>query len=490
MKLKNAFLEKYRSDQIWLAEWIFAIATGLLVFASTAYVDMISLTVWSTNVWDVIMDSNIRHLYEFSAQNIYHVQHQYMGSELLSVLPWSIWNIPIWIIQRFFGKPIVDSPLMLAYAKSFLVVLSVVTVIYTKKITYFLTGDRAKSMMAAFLTTSSIYIYITVCYAGQNDILMITASVIGIYCMIRNKRVAFIVWSTLAIAIKPFFLLAFLAVIMLYEKKIWRILMKAAFCSIGLVLQKLLFKGAPMYEESMTLGPSTNMLKQMFPANVNTSFGGVSFFAMSLVVIYLYVYTRDFNRESPVKDTKYFGEFVIYTVTLTYFCYVLLSPFSYYRLAVIIPFFYITMVQKSNLLFYNIALDTLMSAGLLMKLVMRGSSLFKLKSVNNSLIQGALGYKVDYTKTDYFESLYALAVEKNELIEFFQPLFAGVACVCGVLIVFFNHPDKETKLKVGEDKNWRLLLWIRTALIIPCVILILYMFTHTSSANYVDYRIF
>ena len=109
----------YHSEKIYLWEWILVAAVGLLVFSSAAYVDLKSLTVWSTNVWDVICDSNIFHLYEYSAENIYGLNHEYMGSELMSVLPWSVWNLPIWIAQRFFGVTIVESSLSLAWSKVF-----------------------------------------------------------------------------------------------------------------------------------------------------------------------------------------------------------------------------------------------------------------------------------------------------------------------------------------------------------------------------------
>ena len=101
MKLKEAFLEKYRSDKVLLGEWILTIVTAVFIFVSIAYVDMRSLTVWSTNVWDVTFDSNIRHLYEYTAKNIYGLRHVYLGSELVSVLPWSVWNLPIWAIFTF-----------------------------------------------------------------------------------------------------------------------------------------------------------------------------------------------------------------------------------------------------------------------------------------------------------------------------------------------------------------------------------------------------
>ena len=97
MKLKQAFLESYRSDRVLIFEWVLAAVTAIFIILTSAYVDMRSLTIWSTNVWDVTLDSNIRHLYEYTAQNVNQIQHAKMGSELFSVLPWSVWNLPMFL---------------------------------------------------------------------------------------------------------------------------------------------------------------------------------------------------------------------------------------------------------------------------------------------------------------------------------------------------------------------------------------------------------
>ena len=133
MKLKQAFLNSYRSDRVLVFEWVLAAVTAVFVILTSAYVDMRSLTIWSTNVWDVTLDSNIRHLYEYTAQNVHHIQHAKMGSELFSVLPWSVWNLPIWAVQRFGGVSIATSPFMLMYSKLFTVALSLVIMHYAKK---------------------------------------------------------------------------------------------------------------------------------------------------------------------------------------------------------------------------------------------------------------------------------------------------------------------------------------------------------------------
>lgn len=478
MKLKQAFLESYRSDRVLIFEWVLAAVTAIFIILTSAYVDMRSLTIWSTNVWDVTLDSNIRHLYEYTAQNVNQIQHAKMGSELFSVLPWSVWNLPIWAIQRFGGIPIATSPWMLMYSKMFTVVLALVILRYTKKITMLLTNDPVKAQWAMFLSASSSFQLLATCYAGQNDILMMAPSVIGIYHLLRGKEKTFLAWSAVAIAIKPFFAVPFLAVLLLYEKNIFKAALKALISVSGMFVQKLLFMGAPMYKECISDGPSKMMLEQMFPANINTAYGGISFFAIALVLIYFYCYSLDFSHDNIKKGDKYFAEFVIYTVTMTYTANLILSPVTFYRMAVLIPFLYITIVLNSRMRFYNGVIETAMTAGIIAKFAVRySSSLFRIKTINYAVVQYLFGYRVIDGDEGPYTSIETYVQDNSELLIAFQPVFAGIAVIGAALLLWFNHPDRRHKqtLACGE-KNCRVLLWVRAVLLIPFIALTLWMF--------------
>ena len=476
MKLKQAFLDSYRSDRVLAFEWVLAAVTAIFVILCSAYVDMRSLTIWSTNVWDVTLDSNIRHLYEYTAQNVHHIQHAKMGSELFSVLPWSVWNLPIWAVQRFGGVSIADSPVMLMYSKLFLSVMALVILRYTKKITLLLTNDPVKAQWAMFLSASSSFLYLAACYAGQNDILMVVPSVIGIYHLLRGKEKTFLVWSTVAIAIKPFFLLPFLAVLLLYEKNLVKVALKALLSVSGMVLQKLLFMGAPLYKESISEGPSKMMIQQMFPANIVTAYGGISFFAIALVLIYFYVYTQDFDREKLTDGG--FAEFAVYIVTLTYMANLILSPVTFYRMVVLVPFLYILMVQNPKLYFYNGVLETAMTAGLLAKFAVRySSSLFRIKTLNYSVARYLFGYRVIDGNEGEFTSIESYMKVNSKLLIAFQSLFAGMAVMCAVLLLWMNHPGRKNKVPAGGERNCRVLFWARAVMLLPFIAMTLWMFS-------------
>ena len=483
MNIVKIFKEKYFSNKVLLGEWILAIVTGLLIFATTSYTDSQSLTIWSTNVWDVIVDSNIRHLYEYTAENIYNVPHTYLGSELMSILPWSIWNLPIWLIQRFAGISIINSPWMLAYSKLFLVVSTVVMLRYTYKICFLLTQNKSKSMWCVFLTASSMYLYITVCYSGQNDILMITASVMAVYYLLSGKSKQFYLLSSLAIAIKPFYLLPYIAVIFLYEKDIFKIALKVLVGISGIVIQKICFIGAPMYAESMSMGPSISIIKEMFPGNLKTAFGSVSFFAIALVLIYFYAYTRKFDKKTFANIRIEEGKHVIHLITVTYLSYLMFSPFSYYRIALLIPFLYLVIIQNKDYYLYNVLLECAMSLALMFNFVLRGANLFRLKHMNRSIFQDLMGYKVDY-KNAFYPSLADWFGINFEIIYDFQAFFSGIALITAILLLLLNHPSNKIKLQTKAEDCPRVIFWLRTVMLIPFLLRTILLFVSTSCKIY------
>jgi len=267
----------------------------------------------------------------------------------------------------------------------------------------------------------------------------------------------------------------------LTEKNFLRLIGKAILACSGLLVQKLLFMGAPGYAESMNSGPAKEMLEEMFPANLETSFGKVSFFAIALVLIYIYGYTRDFSRDAYKQPQSLAGKYAVYMIAVTYASYLMFSPFSFYRLAILTPYLYLVLVQNSQMRLYNALLDFAMQFALLLKMVLRGSNMFRVDFVNRSLAQPFFGYKVKFNGKSSYSNIDNYIYSNVQLLEKYQPLFSGVAVVCAVLLLAFNHPEKQPKLPLSGDKPVRVLVWARMLLILPFALLSLYLYAKSKS---------
>ena len=189
-----------------------------------------------------------------------------------------------------------------------------------------------------------------------------------------------------------------------------------------------------------------------------------------LVLIYLYSYTA-ISKEDYGNSQSLIGKYVIYIITLTYAGYLMFSPFSFYRMAILLPFLYIVLVQNKNMVLYNGIFDIAAQFGLMMKLILRGSRLFEVRFVNKALIQRFFGYNVEYKASCPYSSVDLYLYDNKDLLEHYQPLFSGVAVVSMAMLLILNHPEKQIKFKINGDRNIRALLWVRTLIIVPFVLL-------------------
>ncbi len=117
----------------WLEYAVFA-GVALIYMLTYKYWDFKSLTVWSTSILDCLVDGNLNEYYRVVHTNVYGAPHPYLGYNYLVLIPWAIWNIPVWIVQRLSGIHIVDHTWMMVWSQLFLVFALIITAYYAQKI--------------------------------------------------------------------------------------------------------------------------------------------------------------------------------------------------------------------------------------------------------------------------------------------------------------------------------------------------------------------
>ena len=342
MKLKNNLKKYYFSEKIYIWEWILASLILLLVMVSYCYVDTRSLTIWSTNVWDVIFDGKPLEFWSYTAQNLHGVPHKIMANDLISILPLSFWNFPIWIAQRFFHYEINQNWILMNWSKLGLVAFLIATSYMGYKICLKLTNDKHRSIWAAYLTFSCSLCINGVAFAGQNDIFFIFFSVIGIYFLIDEKKWRFIIFSAISIAIKPFFIFVFFPLVLLVEKNILKIIANSLGAVSLYAINKVVFSIFPFYTESLSSGPSQRVLVNMFKIALPSSKIPFSMFLLGWLIICYLAYV------TIPKDKQENNAFVIYVPTAIYLLQCCLSDIEHYRMLMVMPFLAIILMMNFN----------------------------------------------------------------------------------------------------------------------------------------------
>lgn len=338
---------------------IISIITAMVSFAMFVYCDLESLTIWTTNIWDCIADTgSLYNFYQYTALNLNGVMHTYCGGGILIYLPWAIWNIPIWILQRFTQVSIMDAKILLLYSKTFLVIIYALIIVLSKKIMKLLAIEDTDDLFV-YLMISSLFSITAVCYSGQNDVLVILSFMAGLYFLIKEQGNSkgmwlFILFSSISIVFKPFFCFAFVLIILLYEKNIARVIAKISAGIIPYVLQTMVFWNAPMYREAMIQSSGNKEFESFFVLQIQTMPTPVSVFCLCFCIMCLWAYFYEAGNADRDVMTIYF--------TLASFLLMFLTTkVSHYRYVYLVPFFFILFFRNAKMRWLNLFLEIVLT---------------------------------------------------------------------------------------------------------------------------------
>ena len=449
-KIKDGII-KFVKENEYVDEWLLAILVAIIAMLSFVYIDLKSLTIWTTNIWDVIAKGDITQYFAYTAQNIYHAPHQYVSGTLYSLIPWAIWNLPIWIIQYFFNKPILQNSIMLMWSQMFLVACLIGVIYFVKKITLKITKDVKISNLATFLTFSSIWIYIGVFYAGQNDIIICLLGLASIYALMKKKTKWFLTLGAFAISVKYFFIFPFIALVLLTEKKISKIILKIFVGVLPTLVFNIVCRWMPMFIESSKSGPTEDMFSTLFKGNI-PGFAGASISLFVIGIIYV-LFTSYITKPKEEELDK----FIIYTATISFIPVLLFTRIQFYRMMLIMPFLIILVLQNKNHLKLKLIVTTIFEGMSVTSILFGSRNLFALNKVSFSILP-----KILELKNKKVVGIGKLIKDSVPEIKNVLPAFTSISVAAVIILVILNHPrfnDKCINLKDEKIPKW--MLWIR-----------------------------
>lgn len=491
-KLKQKLRQLYYSEKPLKIEWGVAILIGLVMLICFSYVDLKSLTIWSTNIWDsLFLKGDIRQYYSYTADNIYKVPHQYVSGTLYSLVVWGVWNLPIWAIQTFFNYPIMDSSVLMTWSHMFLYAATVLTLVITYKVVLLLTADKNKAIWASFLSGTFGYTYIGVGYSGQNDILICLLGISAIYCLFKEKKILFYILAGFAISVKYYFLLPYLAILLVTEKNILKIGLKVFIGLLPTIIYKIICSPWPYYYESEALNQNTtNLFETMFSNTSGVLMGfGIPLFVISISAILIMAYLTS-NKTREEKNVN-----VIYYATASMLAlFVTVTP-GFYRMILLMPFLFILFMINKKIFKINILLELLMTVSSIIINSMCEIFLFATQySMDKTIFSKLLGNKISYYSTNQIFQTLVKSDDNNNVVtnivtktgeivtknntDMYSVLgrtFVGLFIISIIAMLIINHPkfNKEELAKDNENcPRW--IIWIRTVLLVPIIILMIY----------------
>lgn len=441
-ELSSIFFKRFN-----LAEkvaFLLSIVCFILTFSTSYYADLRSLTIWSINIWETLLvEKNIFLFYSYTAENILNLPHTYMGCDLLVCIPWAIWNFPLWLIQHFTNISILQTPFLLIYSKLFLLLLTGGCFKKIIQIGKLFIDDIKHIYMCAFLFLSSFFILNSVGYYGQNDILIIYITLLAIHSLLVGKWKVFLLFSAISISFEPYFIFAYIALILFKEKKIHYICLYLISGISIYILQKIPFWSAPMYQESMAAGPTSEIINMFFENIISITPYSISLFITSIIFLYLLIY---FDDTFDIQKEK-----ILYYTFISFSCFFIFVRHESYRPLYLFVFLYLIMIIKPKYLRINLLMETLATFTLMIFYLFHADNFFN----SNWMI-------IPFSRND---NIILKTIVQNYISAPAPHLFSSCFFICMITLLVINHPKFKYKNNTLTMEPERFLIPLRSLLI-------------------------
>ena len=461
---------QYRINELsWTARgrWILAgitvyILLCLMFFYSFIYNDIIETMRMGIDVWYSLFDGQLNYFYarRTPVDAIAYPKTVQGVYDFPIYIVFALWNFPLWIAENFFDVDVFRSPLCLMWGKTLLLLASVLIVGALYRLCRTLEVSEKNSFFAVILFLTSNFFMSSIIMMSAYDIVVLYFAILGIDYYFRGDMKKFTLCFMCAIPLKFFALLIFVPLVLLREKRIWKIVVYLVVSVLPILVFRFFIPCRAVFEDPSSAALS---LKNIFES---TELSNLAFlytvtyeWTTSLSRIYLslafwgilYLICYFYKPESEEKIKKW-GIYICFLTFANLFITCMTHP---YWIMLLVPFTVIIMAMNSQYSYVNLVLETLMTWGMLLAQIFKFPWCFGSAIVVGMFWPSILGEKEEFT------GYTVLNVLKRLDLEGAQGYLIGAGCTaffgCIVLFAVLNFPGWKRELPVinkGTEPAW------------------------------------
>lgn len=315
-KRKDCFAEIIRESSIPNVWWILLFLMVTFLCCTHIYNDILVTAKASHNFWDYIFSGKIGCYYNtpILTPGKYYIVEQSGKYPIVSKMVMLIWMFPVWTIGKIVGCNIYNTAGALIWLKMWLL------------LSYFISGIKVYDIIqrfrsktcaanAAFVFYSCVIVFLNTFIVSQIEIFTCLMMLYGIEGWLDNNKKRFLVFFVLAVGMKYFALLAFMPLLLVKEKNIYKIIVYTCVASISLLEVILLPK----------TGGGHNVSK-MLPMFLSKPF------IVTIIIALIFAYF--YKSKSADLDFKY----VIFSEVIIWGAFCLLAGIFPYWSVLLVPF--------------------------------------------------------------------------------------------------------------------------------------------------------
>jgi len=362
-------------------QWIFLFTISMVIFLSHNYNDLLITTRQGINLWNNLFSGHIIDFYTLNnniqSGNIYYTHPQGAAYDFSMYLVFAFWNFPLWILENTFHVDIMNIPACLIWSKLMLVFFLFLSARILRKIAIELGFDAKTTQMTVFTYLSSAFVFSSIYIMSQYDIICIVFTLLGVLAFLRGRMRNMVIWFALANSFKLFALFVFVPLLLLREKRIWKIATGLALVSSIVLAQKLVFF---IFSKNINLASQNSFLSFLTTNSLQMGTGSVPLFFLGTILLYLYCYTRETG------DLETFRRQAIYAGFLGLANFFVLA-FSYpYWIILWVPFIVLLMFQNIDRLKYSLVIEMMMSFAMIIAQMLKFDWCFGIKTIQPMLL--------------------------------------------------------------------------------------------------------
>lgn len=455
----------------------------LLFFYSFIYNDIIETMRMGIDVWYSLFDGQLNYFYarRTPVDAIAYPKTVQGVYDFPIYIVFALWNFPLWIAENFFGVDVFRSPACLMWGKTLLLFASFLIAGALYRLCGTLKMNEKSSLFAVILFLTSNFFMSSVIMMSAYDIVVLYFAILGIDYYFKGDMKKFTFCFMCAIPLKFFALLIFVPLVLLREKRIWRIALYLIESVLPILIFRLFIPCRAVFEDpssaAISLGnifKATELSNLAFlytvtyewPASLSRIYLSLGFWGVLYLVCYFY-------KPDGEEKIRKWGIYVCFLTFANLFITCMTHP---YWVMLLLPFIVIMMAADRRYIYVNLVLETLMTWGMLL------AQMFKFAWCFGSAIVAGMFWPSILGEMEEFTGYTVMNVLKRLGMEGAQGYLIGAGCTvffgCIVLFALLNFPGLKREIPVIHKNEppagWLMAVRMAAGLILAIVPIGLY----------------
>lgn len=500
---KKAYLNYTRPHRI---EWILVVLAGMILGSFYLYTDIADTSACGVKMWNALTQGRFPMFYYegYNGAEGSILEFTIGGSyDFALYFVFALYDFPLWVWEKITGFSFMQFIWTREYIKGIIWIFSGFSAYMVYKIARVCDMDEEEAKWSAFLFMSSAIFFYTEVITSGYDILSVAFTLFGIYCYMKKNNKGFVLSFAVAIAMKMFAIWIFIPLVLLKEKRIWRIFIYGIESVSVIAIPKIYFaiashryminrqlneavqSGGQAYADSIadTLNETTGYVTNgiiaqaegiindaIFPEGRFLEYTYISMNALPLVFVgmfvlwlFCYLYKKEMNNRN-----------IIYVCAVAMSIFILTVKIHPYWAIILVPYLVLLIMFHPLRMKDNLILEGVFAIGYVLNKAITYYWTCGLNMIEQlTMPQHKFSYgSSEILPTEYGFYYYICRISERIGISVTNIgyIFKAASVAGLIMLLFWNYPERKQDGQVTEVNYQERRKWLFGRFVISCMV--------------------